>query len=86
MMLLGELPMLKGRKEVFGTVGYVPQESWLLPDTVRRNIIFDKKYDEEKYLQVLQACSLNEVSINSYCYPYKHQEHLIFLHSLWFGI
>ena len=61
MMILGELTMLKGEKEVCGTVSYVPQESWLLPDTVRKNIIFDKGYDEERYLQVLQACSLDEV-------------------------
>ena len=61
MMILGELTMLTGQKEVCGTVSYVPQESWLLPDTVRKNIIFDKEYDEDRYLQVLQACSLDEV-------------------------
>ena len=61
MMILGELTLLRGQKEVCGTVSYVPQESWLLPDTVRKNIIFDKEYDEDRYLQVLQTCSLDEV-------------------------
>lgn len=33
-----------------GTVAYVPQQAWILQDTVRENIIFGKPYDEEKYV------------------------------------
>ena len=41
-----------------GSVAYVPQKPWILNDTVRNNIIFNKPYDEEKYNKVVQICQL----------------------------
>ncbi|KAI9239000.1 MAG: P-loop containing nucleoside triphosphate hydrolase protein [Podila humilis] len=32
--------------------------AWILNDTVRNNILFDREYDKEWYLQVINACAL----------------------------
>ncbi|WFD05253.1 hypothetical protein MVES1_000581 [Malassezia vespertilionis] len=40
------------------TVAYCSQSPWLLGTTVRQNILFGAKYDEERYQQVLDACAL----------------------------
>ena len=41
-----------------GTVAYVPQKSWILNETVRNNIIFNKLYDEQKYNKIVDICQL----------------------------
>ena len=37
--------------------------------TVRSNILFGKKYEEERYEKVIKACALEEVS-NDFCVAY----------------
>ncbi|KAI9139943.1 P-loop containing nucleoside triphosphate hydrolase protein [Paraphysoderma sedebokerense] len=39
-------------------VAYVPQQAWLMNDTIRNNILFGEPYDEERYHQVIQVCHL----------------------------
>jgi ABC-type multidrug transport system fused ATPase/permease subunit len=39
-------------------LGYVPQQAWLQNASIRDNIIFSSPWNEERYLQVLEACSL----------------------------
>ena len=39
--------------------GYVPQQAWLLNDTLRNNILFGSEYDNEKYNEVIRVCSLS---------------------------
>ncbi|RPD55086.1 multidrug resistance-associated ABC transporter [Lentinus tigrinus ALCF2SS1-6] len=39
-------------------VAYVPQESWILSDTIKANILFGSPYVEERYQQVIQQCGL----------------------------
>ncbi|KAF9526535.1 multidrug resistance-associated ABC transporter [Crepidotus variabilis] len=39
-------------------VAYAAQESWVLNDTLRNNIIFGSPYDEERYNKVLKQCAL----------------------------
>lgn len=43
---------------VQGTLAYVPQQSWILNDTVRGNILFTQPYDAERYRQIIIACAL----------------------------
>jgi len=40
------------------TVAYVPQEAWLLNDTIKRNITFAHTFDKKRYKAVLDACEL----------------------------
>lgn len=57
--LLGELDMLEGRlhspREPFG---YCAQSPWLQSMSIRDNILFSAPYEEARYKQVLEACSL----------------------------
>ncbi|KAJ7455115.1 hypothetical protein FB451DRAFT_1516746 [Mycena latifolia] len=41
-----------------GGVAYAAQESWVLNETIRSNIIFGSEYDEERYKKVLYQCAL----------------------------
>ncbi|KAJ7664839.1 P-loop containing nucleoside triphosphate hydrolase protein, partial [Mycena rosella] len=41
-----------------GGVAYAAQESWVLNQTIRDNILFGAEYDEERYKEVLYQCAL----------------------------
>ena len=59
--ILNNLDILndKNKKIILnGSVAYVPQKPWILNDTVRNNIIFNKPYNEEKYNQIVKICQL----------------------------
>jgi len=59
--VLGELPKDKGLINVTGRIAYVSQQPWVFSGTVRSNILFDKKYEKEKYEKVLKVCALKKV-------------------------
>ena len=52
------LQCLKGQVFVQHNVAYVPQQPWILNDTVRRNIVFQSPYDPERYQRTVAACAL----------------------------
>lgn len=57
--ILGEMKSDGGsRIEVAGSLGYCPQQAWIMNGTVRDNIIFGKPYDETRYLAVLRQCAI----------------------------
>ena len=58
----GELSPSQGKVNVHGRIAYVSQQPWVFPGTVRSNILFGKKYEEERYKEVIKACALEEVS------------------------
>lgn len=74
MALLGEMTHVSGSVHLPGyhcredlypdenghteSVAYCAQQPWLVNDTIKNNIIFAGKYDEERYKAVLFACSL----------------------------
>ncbi|KAJ6470738.1 hypothetical protein C8R47DRAFT_1298099 [Mycena vitilis] len=41
-----------------GGVAYAAQESWVLNETIRDNILFGSEYDEERYKKVIYQCAL----------------------------
>ncbi|KAJ7078086.1 hypothetical protein C8R44DRAFT_992812 [Mycena epipterygia] len=41
-----------------GGVAYAAQESWVLNETIRDNILFGSEYEEERYKKVLYQCAL----------------------------
>ncbi|KAI4538922.1 hypothetical protein MG293_011189 [Ovis ammon polii] len=58
--VLGELPPSQGQVIVHGRIAYVPQQPWVFSGTVRSNILFGKKYEEDRYEEVIKACALEE--------------------------
>ena len=63
--LLGELPPSQGQASVHGRIVYVSQQPWVFSGTVRSNILFGKKYEEERYEKVIKACAVIEVGNDS---------------------
>ena len=62
--VLGELPPSQGKVNVHGRIAYVSQQPWLFPGTVKSNILFGKKYEKDRYEEVIKACALGKVSKN----------------------
>ena len=60
--VLGELPPNQGQVSVHGRIAYVSQQPWVFSGTVRSNILFGKKYEKQRYEEVIRACALEEVS------------------------
>ncbi|KAF9904659.1 Multidrug resistance-associated protein 1, partial [Lobosporangium transversale] len=56
--MIGELYKLQGKIQISGHVAYVPQQAWIINKTLKDNILFGKRYDEERYKQVIFACGL----------------------------
>lgn len=61
MMILGELVPTEGKIRHSGRISFSPQNSWIMPGTIRDNIVFGLTYDEYRYTSVIKACQLEEV-------------------------
>ncbi|XP_034983264.2 cystic fibrosis transmembrane conductance regulator isoform X1 [Zootoca vivipara] len=60
MMIMGELEPLEGKIKHSGRISFCPQVSWIMPGTIKENIIFGVSYDEFRYKSVIKACQLEE--------------------------
>ncbi|CAO2821260.1 unnamed protein product [Amaranthus hypochondriacus] len=56
--ILGEVPYMEGRVEVYGGIAYVSQTAWIQTGTIRENILFGSAMDEHRYQECLRRCSL----------------------------
>ncbi|XP_055848005.1 probable multidrug resistance-associated protein lethal(2)03659 [Episyrphus balteatus] len=56
--ILGELEVIVGNIEVNGILSYSPQEPWIFEGSIRDNIIFIEKFNEERYKEVVKVCAL----------------------------
>ncbi|KAF9435261.1 hypothetical protein BGZ76_006616 [Entomortierella beljakovae] len=56
--IIGDLYKLEGSVKVFGSIAYVPQQAWIINASIRDNIVFGKKFDQDKYDSVLFASGL----------------------------
>ncbi|XP_041806324.1 ATP-binding cassette sub-family C member 4-like [Chelmon rostratus] len=56
--ILGELSQESGVVKVKGELTYTSQQPWILPGTIRSNILFGKALNPKKYDRVLRACAL----------------------------
>lgn len=61
--ILGELSRESGVVKVEGELTYTSQQPWILPGTIRSNILFGKELNPQKYDSVLKACALKRVRI-----------------------
>ncbi|XP_060100829.1 cystic fibrosis transmembrane conductance regulator [Heteronotia binoei] len=60
MLIMGELEPLEGKVKHSGRISFCPQVSWIMPGTIKENIIFGVSYDEFRYKSVIKACQLEE--------------------------
>lgn len=74
MMILGELVPSEGKVRHSGRVSFSPQTSWIMPGTIRDNILFGLTYDEYRYSSVIKACQLEEDFAQ---FPEKDKTHLV---------
>ncbi|KAI3832051.1 hypothetical protein MKW92_029075 [Papaver armeniacum] len=58
--ILGEMKNLSGEIGLRGRKAYVSQSPWIQSGTIEENILFGKEMDREKYVRVLEACSLEK--------------------------
>ncbi|KAJ1882836.1 hypothetical protein LPJ57_000651 [Coemansia sp. RSA 486] len=56
--VIGDMIRSAGRAVVRGSVAYVPQQPWIMNATVRDNILFGYRFDQEFYDRVIDACAL----------------------------
>lgn len=56
--ILEETRHISGTKSIKGSIAYVEQEPFILPGTIKENILFGKIYDEEMFEFVVEASCL----------------------------
>ncbi|KAG0378501.1 hypothetical protein BGX24_003626 [Mortierella sp. AD032] len=56
--IIGDMYRYRGSVRLHGRMAYVPQQAWILNDTVRGNILFGNTFDQIRYDLVLMACGL----------------------------
>lgn len=77
--ILGELSQESGVVKVKGELTYTSQQPWILPGTIRSNILFGKELNPQKYDRVLSACALKRVRITSSHVLDYHMPRCIFI-------
>ena len=63
--ILGEMESIGGSKVYMSTpdkhqVSYCSQSPWIVNDTLRGNILFGRKFNEDRYNEVVHACALSD--------------------------
>ncbi|XP_047963792.1 ABC transporter C family member 13 [Salvia hispanica] len=58
-LMLGETRLINGSVYLVGSKAYVPQVPWIMSGTIRDNILLGKDYDQNRYSEVLEACTLD---------------------------
>lgn len=61
--MLEEMSLTSGNVVTRGSKAYVPQEAWILSDSVRENILLGSKHNAEEYQKTLEACALLQVGL-----------------------
>ncbi|RDB26371.1 Oligomycin resistance ATP-dependent permease YOR1 [Hypsizygus marmoreus] len=56
--LIGEMRRTRGEVVFGGSVAYVPQTAWIRNATLRENVVFGQVDDEQRFREVVRACSL----------------------------
>ncbi|XP_021849538.2 ABC transporter C family member 8 isoform X2 [Spinacia oleracea] len=62
--ILGEMPKISGRVDVFGSIAYVSQSAWIQSGTIRDNICYGKPMDKNMYEKAINACALGKDIMN----------------------
>ncbi|KAJ1988871.1 hypothetical protein GGI25_002082 [Coemansia spiralis] len=57
--LAGEIKPISGTVALGGSMSYAPQVPWVMNSSIRENITFGLPFDKEKYINTIEACSLD---------------------------
>ncbi|XP_044727742.1 ATP-binding cassette sub-family C member 4-like [Chrysoperla carnea] len=68
--VLSEMHTDGGKLTISGTVSYSSQDPWLFSGSIRNNILFGLSYNEDKYKDVIEVCSLTKDLLQ---FPYGDQ-------------
>ena len=60
--LLGETRITNGSVNIIGSMYYVTQEPWIFNGSIKDNICFGRKFDQQKFDRVLRLCCLDKVN------------------------
>uniref|UniRef100_A0A2N9IXM5 ABC-type xenobiotic transporter n=1 Tax=Fagus sylvatica TaxID=28930 RepID=A0A2N9IXM5_FAGSY len=63
--VLGEIPKISGTVNVYGSIAYVSQTSWIQSGTIRDNILYRKPMDKTRYEKAIKASALDK-DINNF--------------------
>ncbi|XP_076363250.1 multidrug resistance-associated protein 1-like isoform X2 [Tachypleus tridentatus] len=55
---LGDMEKLEGYVNIKGSVAYVPQQAWIQNESIKNNVLFGRKYIEDKYNKILDSTAL----------------------------
>lgn len=58
--ILGEINMITGQVRRTGRLSYAEQETWIVSDTLRGNIVLGRRFDEEKFNAILKCTGLSD--------------------------
>ncbi|KAJ2829260.1 hypothetical protein IWW50_000956 [Coemansia erecta] len=58
--MLGDMIKCDGSVRIRGNIAYVPQQAWIMNATLRDNILFGNRFDQEFYDRVIDACALRQ--------------------------
>ncbi|KAI3806837.1 hypothetical protein L1987_22752 [Smallanthus sonchifolius] len=58
--ILGEISKTSGNVDVFGSIAYVSQTSWIQSGTIQDNILYGKPMVKSKYEKAIKACALDK--------------------------
>ncbi|KAJ2500948.1 hypothetical protein GGH96_002362 [Coemansia sp. RSA 1972] len=56
--ILGDMIKADGSVRIRGSIAYVPQQAWIMNATLRDNILFGSRFDQEYYDRVVDGCAL----------------------------
>ncbi|XP_070538464.1 ATP-binding cassette sub-family C member 5-like [Ptychodera flava] len=58
--ILAQMQLTSGEVKIDGTMAYVSQQAWIFNDTLRENIIFGERYEQDRYTTAVFASALEE--------------------------
>eukprot|EP00026_Physarum_polycephalum_P000482 Phypoly_transcript_00483.p1 GENE.Phypoly_transcript_00483~~Phypoly_transcript_00483.p1 ORF type:complete len:1415 (-),score=265.79 Phypoly_transcript_00483:241-4485(-) len=56
--MMEQITRVRGTVTMHGSAAFVPQQAWIQNMTLRDNVLFGSRFDEEKYLHTIQVCAL----------------------------
>ena len=60
--IMNNFEILESKKlpQIYGDISFCPSQPWIMTESIKNNIIFFDKYDEDKYNTVIDLCCLKK--------------------------